>query len=412
MARYTDLQQELDAMLRTEEELRDLSSKGVVDAAAVEAVRRHYDDRRAEIDAVLSGTKSGLSKSAVAKSSTVPVIAWIGIVLSVAAVIAAAASVWDTVGPWGRLAMLAVPALGCYVASHLLHRRPETERLAFMVLAGANVLLVSTLVYVANEWELGRDDLFGQDVGFAIATFTTGLAAFWARRLDSTVYRLVTVAALTVALTVGGGLIWANERIELNRRDEAFWSQWNEEHEGGKEVPVEGEWQDPYAYGEGKELADAREALARKESVVTVSLVVLAGLLVFAVGSRAIGKRGWRVANPYLFGGTLMPIGALVSLHPDVVPGELDGFIPLLVSLAVLWYGLRSQRGAVTIGAVAGFFPALTRTLGEFISDTFTRALVVGALGIVIVIVALRFERYRTRVLKTLTTGADDGAST
>lgn len=360
MARFTDLQEELSSIDVFIDELSELHEAGVLDQDAVSRGREHYEARRKEIESMLEGVKGGLSRSAVTRSSTVPIIAWIGIALFVAAAIVAAASVWDSVGSYGRLAMLALPAAGCYVAAHLLSRRPDTKRLGFVILAGANILLISTLVYIANEWDLGREEYWGQDVGFVISSFTVGLAAFWARRLNSNIYRIVAIIALTVALLVGNGLVYVQETQELNRRDEQFWQQWEKDHPFDEKQAQEGTWVDPYDTAEGKALMQEREDLNRRESSTGSGIIVLAGVLLVLFGGKVLRTRDQWVASPYLFGGTLMVIGALVSLNPEIIPGELDGFIPLLASLAILWYGLRSQQAPITLAAIVGFFPPLS----------------------------------------------------
>ncbi len=398
MPHYADLQEELSFIARFEDELDEMRRSGTLDDASADRAQAHYESRRAEILSTLATAKGGLSKSAVAKSSTVPIIAWIGIALFVAAAIAAEASVWSSVGSWGRLAMLAVPAILCYIGAHFLDRRPETKRIGFVLLAGANVLLIATLTYVASEWKLGREDLHGQDVGTAISAFAMLLAWFWARRLDSNIYRLVAIGALTVALIAGTGLAFVGQRNALDTRDREFWSQYE-----GEFVKSPTENFDPYNdTPEGKALQADREALTKRSSVTTVAVVAIAGILVLLSGARSQKNRGMRRSIPALFGGTLMVVLSLVALDPSVIPGDFDGFLPLALSLAAIWMGLRSQWGAVTLAGIVAFFPSLIRTLSELVQDTLTQAIVVAILGLVVVAVALRFEKYRHSILDTL----------
>lgn len=400
MPRYADVNEELQAIELFEDEAAALAAGGVIDDSSVDAIRAHYAARRAEIASAVSDGRRGITRSAAASSTTVPIIAWIGIILVIGAAITIATYVWRDATSWQKVAILLVPAIAAYVISHLLYRQERTQRVGFALLGGANALLVSSLIVAAGEYKWGYDLYNGADVGVGISLFALALAVLWIVRLDSDFYRLVAIIALAVALTAGNSLLWSGPEAEVNAQVNAAWDEINQ---GAPGVPEK----DPnfdYAAHEKRiaEIEQPRVDLWKHKSMSHAGLFAGAGIAIVAFGAWLERRRNADDAKVYHYGGTGLFIIAFMLLNNDIIPSAYDSLIPLILSLVAVWFGLHTERGPFVLAGLTMFLPTLILALTGFGDNLGAIAAILGALGAIAIVIATRAERYRTALLDSI----------
>lgn len=400
MPRYSDVNEELAAIESFEEEAGRLAHDGVIDDASEAAIRAHYGVRRAQIQKALAEGGKGISRSAAASSQTVPIIAWIGILLVIGAAITVATDVWRDASSWQKVAILLVPAIVAYVISHQLDRRERTKRVGWVVLAGANALLVSALVVAASEYEWGIDRFNGNDVGLGVALFAVALCVLWIIRLDSDFYRLLGIVALTFALSFGVNLAWAERETAINERANVAYEQFNKEYEKFLE-------ENPDALAPDQQKAiDAieaeRTAMWKSKSISLTAVFAVAGALIVAFGSWLERARNAKDARMYHLGGAALFIVAFMVLQNDIIPTAFDSLLPLILSLLAVWFGLHTERSAFVLAGLLMFLPTLILAFTGFGDNLGAIAGILAALGAIAIVIATRAERYRTALLDSI----------
>ena len=400
MPRYADVNEELAAIESFEEEAGRLAHDGVIDKASASAIRAHYDVRRAQIHRALAEGGKGISRSAAASSQTVPIIAWIGILLVIGAAITVATNVWRDASSWQKVAILLVPALASYVISHQLDRRERTKRVGWVVLAGANALLVSALVVTAAEYEWGIDRFNGNDVGLGVTLFAVALCVLWIVRLDSDFYRLVGIVALTFALSFGVNLAWTEAETAINDRANAAYDRFNKEYEKAIEANPEATYPDHSK--EIDTIEAERSAMWKRKSVSLTAVFAVAGALFVAIGSWLEKVRNAKDARMYHLGGTALFIVAFMVLQSDIIPTAFDSLLPLILSLLAVWFGLHTERSAFVLAGLLMFLPTLILAFTGFGDNLGAIAGILAALGAIAIVIATRAERYRTALLDSI----------
>ncbi len=372
MARtFRDPQEEIEFIGQVEEELERLTLEGVIEPEPVGAVRSHYDARRAELAAALSGGGRIFSAETIAKRGTVTWVAWIGVAIVVMAALVFAQQGWYMMARPGRLAILGGFTAAFFAAAWYLIARAEMRRTGLAVLSLAEGVLLITIAYAIDVYGLVGFGGIGVADTTAILAFGTLLFGFTAWKLDEP-WMYYIAAALAVA-TTQAGIEWAYDHWERSLVAAYL------------EVDA-GEW--------------ARLAYSR--AMMRLAANTAASLMTLGIGWLYARKFDWQHANPLVFSGTLWLICTFVAIDEAIIPGDADGWLGLIVALGLLWLGLARQKKAIAIAATIGFAAALTRVEGEYFTSFITRSATLTVLGVALIVMAVLFERRRKEILGKL----------
>lgn len=371
MARtFRDPQEELEFIGQVEEELERLHGEGVLAREPVDNVHTHYDARRDELAAALSGGGRIFSAETIAKRGTVSWVAWIGVVIVVMAALVFAQQGWYMLARPGRLAILGGFTAAFSAAAWYLIARADMRRTGLAVLSLAEGLLLITIAYAIDLYGFVGYGGIGVADTTAILAFGTLLFGFTAWKLDEP-WMYYIASALAVA-TTQSGIEWA-------------YYHWQDS------LMVTYDWNDT----EWRRLTYSRGLVSLAVNTLGATALLVAGWL-------HARQSDWRHANPQVFSGTLWLIGSFVAIEGILIPGDADGWLGLIVALGFLWLGLARQKKAIAIAATIGFAAALTRVEGEYFTSFITRSATLTVLGVALIVMAVLFERRRKEILGKL----------
>jgi len=365
---FRDPQEEIEFIGQVEEELERLSGEGVLEREPVDSVHAHYDARRAELGAALSGGGRIFSAETIAKRGTVTWVAWIGVVIVVMAALVFAQQGWYMLARPGRLAILAGFTVAFFGSAWFLIAKAEMRRTGLAVLSLAEGVLLITIAYAIDLYAFVGYRGIGVADTTAILAFGTLLFGFTAWKLDEP-WMYYIASALAVA-TTQAGIEWAYYHWQ-----DSLTFTWNE-----------AEW---------RRLTYSRGLVSLVVNTLGATALLIAGWL-YARSS------DWRHANPLVFSGTLWLIGSFVAIEWVLIPGDADGWLGLVIALGLLWLGLARQKKAIAIAATIGFAAALIRVEGEYFTSFIARSGTLTVLGVALIVMAVLFERRRKEILGKL----------